>query len=173
MTVSEARLCSWVVDSAQYFPATGRALDVACGRGRHALWLASHGYDTLAVDRNRVALDALAAEAERLRLPIQTHVHDLETGDVSLGQELFDVVIVVRYLHRPLFPSLVSALRPGGVLVYETFTTAHTPCRKPSNPAFLLQPGELPGLVAPLTLLAVREGCFDGDHIASVVARKT
>ena len=76
------------------------------------------------------------------------------------------------YLHRPLFPALVRALRPGGVLLYETFTKEQARHGRPSNPEFLLDPGELPDLVAPLEVIRRREGEFEGRHVASVAARK-
>jgi hypothetical protein len=71
-----------------------------------------------------------------------------------------------------LFPALARALRPGGVLVYETFTVDQAARGKPSNPRFLLQHGELPALVAPLHVLFEREGEFDGGMVAGVIARK-
>ena len=77
----------------------------------------------------------------------------------------------MRYLHRPLFPKLRAALRPSGVLVYETFTTEQASRGKPTNPDFLLRPGELAELVAPLRVLRQREGEFDGGMVAGVVAR--
>ncbi len=84
-----------------------------------------------------------------------------------------DLVLVFRYLHRPLFPAIVRALVPGGVLLYETFTRAHAAVRrKPSNPDFLLAPGELRVLVEGLEILEAREGEVDGDQVASIAARK-
>ena len=82
----------------------------------------------------------------------------------------FDVIVVVHYLYRPLFPALRAALRPGGLLVYETFTRAQAQRGKPTNPAFLLEPGELRELVAPLDVLAQREGDFEGKMLSSVIA---
>ena len=82
------------------------------------------------------------------------------------------MLVVVHYLHRPLFPALLAALAPGGVLVYETFTVAQAARGRPTNPAFLLEPGELPRLVAPLEVLAAREGDFEGRMVSSVVAVK-
>ena len=95
---------------------------------------------------------------------------DLENGTPFLEPDSFDLIVVVHYLHRPLFPALVSALRPGGVLVYETFTRAQAARGKPTNPAFLLEPGELLTLVRPLTIVTSREGDFEGRMLASVVA---
>lgn len=86
----------------------------------------------------------------------------MSTGPVDESCDL-----VFHYLHRPLMPALCAALAPGGRLFYETFTTERG---HPGNPAFLLQAGELPALVAPLTVVGSSEGEFDRRFIASVVA---
>jgi SAM-dependent methyltransferase len=151
----------------------GEALDLACGRGRHALWLVEQGWRVTAVDREAEALDDLRAEARRRGWEITTRQHDLEDGRSVLPRDSFDVVVVVHYLHRPLFPELRAALRLGGVLVYETFTTAQAARGKPTNPDFLLHPGELRELLRPLDVVAFREGAFDGRDVASAVARKS
>ena len=150
----------------------GDALDVACGRGRHALWLAEQGCRVTAIDRDADALRELAEEMRRRGLSIGMRLVDLEGGSGVLPADAFDAIVVVHYLHRPLFPQLLAALRPGGVLIYETFTTAQAARGKPTNPDFLLQPGELRDLVGSLDVLAWREGEFDGRDVASVVARK-
>lgn len=165
------RPASWLVKNADLLPRQGRALDVACGRGRHALWLAERGLTTLAIDRDAQAVRELNDMARGRGLPLQADVRDLENGPVSLGDSSYDVIVVVHYLHRLLFPSLIAALAPGGVLVYETFTRAQAARGKPTNPDFLLQAGELLDLVRPLQVLASREGDYDGRMIASIVAR--
>ena len=162
----------WLTTHRHLLPAAGDALDLACGSGRNAIWLAEQGFQTLAVDRNATVLEALNEEATRRRLPLRTHVVDLEDGRPFLEPETFDVIVVVHYLHRPLFPALVRALRPAGVLVYETFTNAQAARGKPTNPAFLLEAGELRTLVGPLEVLSSREGDFEGKMIASVVAAR-
>jgi SAM-dependent methyltransferase len=161
-----------LTDHRSLLPARGDALDVACGRGRNALWLAAQGFVVRAVDRDRAAVEALESEAERMQLPIEGVVVDLESGDPRLGVSAFDLVVVTNYLHRPLFPSLLAALRPGGTLVYETFTREQARRGKPTNPAFLLEPDELRQLVAPLVILAAREGEAEGRAVASVIARR-
>jgi SAM-dependent methyltransferase len=161
----------WLVTHHELLPPYGRALDVACGHGRNAVWLAQHGFDTTAVDRNPPLVDALATRARADGLPLTARALDLEAAGVTLGDELYDVVVVVHYLHRPLFPALLASLRPGGVLVYETFTVAQAARGRPTNPAFLLEPGELARLVAPLEILAAREGDYEGRMVSSVVAR--
>jgi SAM-dependent methyltransferase len=161
----------WLVQHADLLPAQGTALDVACGSGRHALWLGARGLVTTALDRDAAAVAAVNEAARTLHAPVTALVRDLETGDVSLGDAAYDVIVVVHYLHRPLCPALVRALRPGGLLIYETFTRAQAARGKPTNPAFLLESGELPRLVAPLEILREREGDYDGRFVASVVAR--
>jgi len=163
---------AWLVANAHLLPASGRALDVACGTGRHALWLARRGLATTALDRDAAAIGELRAAAARDALAVRAEVADLEDGTWVLDQLAFDVVVVVHYLHRPLFPMLLRALRPGGVLVYETFTRAQALRGKPTNPDFLLEAGELLERVRGLEVLASREGDFDGRFVASVVARR-
>jgi SAM-dependent methyltransferase len=161
----------WLVAHQALLPGRGEALDVACGRGRNALWLAERGLDVHAVDRDAEAIDAVRREANARHLPIVAGVCDLEAPGVSLGRARYDVIVVVHYLHRPLRPALIEALRPGGLLIYETFTRDQALRGKPMNPDFLLEKGELRRLVAPLTVLDYREGEFEGRDVASVVAR--
>jgi SAM-dependent methyltransferase len=161
---------SWLTRHEHLLLVTGEALDVACGRGRHALWLAARGLSVQAVDRNPVAIAELDAVARRGDLPVHARVLDLESGAPEIMPRTFDLVVVIHYLHRPLFPALIASLRPGGMLVYETFTRAQAARGKPTNPAFLLEPGELGRLVAPLDVVAQREGTFDDRDVASVVA---
>lgn len=112
-------------------------LDLACGGGRHARLLSALGYRVVAVDREplvREWLDGVAAEIV---------VADLEHGDWPFGDRRFAGIVVTNYLWRPLFPALLGALAAGGVLVYETFALGNERYGRPSNPEFLLRPGEL------------------------------
>jgi rhodanese-related sulfurtransferase len=163
---------SWLLECADLLPRGGAALDVACGRGRHALPLAAAGFEVRAVDRDAEALGALEDVAARLALPVETQALDLETGGVDLGAGRYALVLVAHYLHRPLFPPLVRALAPGGLLLYETFTRAQARRGRPTNPDFLLEPGELRARVAALGLAVVREreGEFDERDVAAVAA---
>lgn len=163
---------AWLTAHRHLLPESGDALDVACGRGRNALWLAAQGFAVRAIDRDADAVAVVNAEARRRGVGLVAEVHDLETGDPGLPSAAFDVVVATHYLHRPLFPHLVTALRPGGVLVYETFTREQALRGQPTNPAFLLERGELVRLIAPLTVLASREADSDGRFIASVVATR-
>ena len=164
--------CAWLVEHRALLPREGDALDLASGSGRHAIWLAEQGYRAMAVDRDGAALDALTQEALSRGLTIRTRIVDLEGGQSFLEPDAFDVIVVVHYLHRPLFPALRRALKPGGVLIYETFTEAQAARGRPTNPLFLLKPGELNGLVAPLAIVRRREGEFDGAMVAGVAARR-
>ena len=161
---------SWLTANLHLLPAAGDALDLACGLGRHAVWLAEHGFRTTAVDWNAAAIEALTLEATTRGLSISGHVVDLESGANFPPPDSFDLIVVVHYLHRPLFPALVNALRAGGVLVYETFTRAQAARGKPTNPAFLLEPGELLSLVRPLEVVASREADYEGRSVAGVIA---
>ena len=164
---------AWLVDNADLLPRRGRVLDVACGRGRHALWLAAKGLEVTAVDRNAEAIADLKDVADRLGVRIRTGVVDLETEPPpSLGSAVYDVVLGFNYLHRPLMPALREAVRIGGRLFYETFTRRQAERGRPTNPAFLLEDGELERLMAPFAILRSREGEIDGRCIASVVAER-
>jgi rhodanese-related sulfurtransferase len=164
---------SWFLENADLLPRGGRALDVACGRGRHALLLAAAGFSVDAVDLEPARTGSLAVTAANLELPVQVRYMDLEAADdVDLGHDLYELILVTRYLHRPLFPALANALKPGGLLLYETFTLAQAQNGHPTNPDFLLVPGELSRLVAPLRVVRQREGEADGAQLAAVAARK-
>jgi SAM-dependent methyltransferase len=113
-------------------------LDLACGHGRHAQLLASLGHPVLGVDRNAEALDSIRLPAE-----VETLQADLEGGEWPLPGRRFGGIVVTNYLHRPVFPELLAALAEDGVLIYETFAKGNERFGKPSNPAFLLEPGEL------------------------------
>ena len=145
-------------------------LDVACGRGRHSLFLARRGCRVHAIDRDLAALVHLQQSPIEGAGSISTACIDLEAGEVSLGSRRYAGVIVFNYLHRLLMPAIVEAVASGGVLIYETFTSEQAVVGHPRNPAFLLQPGELRRLVKPLGVVDSREGEFGGKFVASVVA---
>jgi len=137
-------------------PPHGRALDVACGGGRHALSAAARGYRVTAVDYARPALVGLRAAAAARGLAIDALVADVETWPIPPAR--FDLVMVVDFLWRPLLPALRAAVAPGGVLVVETFLAGQEKHGHPRNPDFLLQPGELAALCAGWKVLASHEG---------------
>ena len=164
---------SWLLECADLLPARrGRALDVACGRGRHALLLAGAGFEVHAVDRDDAALASLDATARRLGLPVTVERLDLETGEAQLGQAAYALVTVFHYLHRPLLPAIVDAMAPEALLLYETFTVDQAALGHPKNPAFLLEHGELRRLVTPLEVVRERDGVHEGRHVAGIAAVK-
>jgi tellurite methyltransferase len=137
-------------------------LDLASGRGRHALALPTRrGGRLVALDRNRRHLAQLCARVRGAAMPnrVWAVCADLEKGlDPPLRRGVWDVVLVFRYLHRPLCAWIQEALRPGGLLLYETFTEAQQELEGgPSNPAFLLRADELPALFPALGRLSYEE----------------
>jgi SAM-dependent methyltransferase len=133
---SETAASAWVERFAPWIRPGGRVLDLACGAGRHARWLAGLGFEVDAVDRDIAGLaDCPPGIAARRA--------DLEGGAWPYPGEQFDAIVVTNYLHRPLLPVLVGSLAPGGLLLYETFALGNERFGKPSNPDFLLKPGEL------------------------------
>ena len=128
----------WVRRHAGLVTAGGTVLDLAAGRGRHAKYFNELRYKVIALDHDVAALRPLIADG------VEVIAADLEDGSPwPLGARQFDGIVVTNYLHRPLFPHLAAALAPGGVLIYETFGQGNERFGKPSNPNFLLRPGEL------------------------------
>ena len=154
----------WIRRFAHRVPSGARVLDIAAGQGRHARFFASRGARVLAVDRDATALASLADVAG-----IETRVVDLETGQWPLAAETFEGVVVTNYLHRPLFPHLLSAIGDNGVLLYETFALGNERFGHPARPDFLLRPGELLDLAQPhLTVIAFEQGRIDEGREAVV-----
>ena len=153
----------WVEAHCARIPAGGRVLDLACGSGRHARLLAARNHPVFAVDRDAAALSGLAAEPG-----VETACLELEGGDWPLAGRRFAGIVVTNYLWRPRLPDLLALLAPGGVLIYETFMLGNAAYGKPSNPDFLLRPGELRELVqaAGLREIAFVEGYVDAPKPA-------
>jgi SAM-dependent methyltransferase len=129
---------AWVQSHAGLVKLGGKVLDVAAGGGRHARYFKGLGYAVTALDRDVSRLQDLAGQG------VEVMSADLEDGSPwPLGAREFDGIVVTNYLHRPLFPHLASALAAGGVLIYETFGIGNERFGKPTNPNFLLRPGEL------------------------------
>jgi SAM-dependent methyltransferase len=151
----------------------GRALDVACGAGRHALAIARRGWPVDAVDRSWVRCSELGARARAEALGVRVVCADLERLPLVVAR--YALIVNTLYLDRALVPALVRALLPGGLFVFETFTSAQLATGHPRNPAFVLQPGEILRLAAGLQVLAHREGPVEREgrivHLASLAAR--
>lgn len=147
----------WVIKHLPLIRNGGRVLDLACGSGRHALWMAEQGFRVDAVDRDVKAVAGMAEIAN-----IDVFVLDIETEAGFQPDRHYDGIVVSRYLFRPLLPFLAEILLPGGVLIYETFMAGNERYGKPSNPDFLLNPGELLTVFSPvLSVYAFEQGEFD------------
>lgn len=139
------------------------ALDVAAGRGRNSIYLAARGFSVDAIDRDKEALAQLSASAKQRNLSnLTARTLDLEahpTMPPDLPKERYDAILVFFYLHRPLFPVLLQALKPGGVLIYETFLIDnHLRYQHPRRKEFCLAHNELLELTAGLRVLHYDEG---------------
>jgi SAM-dependent methyltransferase len=153
---------AWIRRFAPLVAAGAHVLDVAAGRGRHARYLALRGATVVAVDRDADALATLSGIAG-----IATRAADLESDVWPLAGERFDAIVVVNYLHRASLPRLLDALAPRGVLLYETFAAGNERYGRPSNPDFLLRPGELLEWVRErLTIVAFEQGLADDGRVA-------
>lgn len=147
-------VCRWTHLIPDTRPGGPKALDLACGHGRHTRWLARQGCHVVALDRDATALASLATMAPQVRT-----VHaDIENNAWPLSGQNFDAVVVTNYLWRPLWPHIIGSLAPGGVLIYETFAHGNASVGKPSRPDFLLQPGELLQVCAGLRVVAFEDG---------------
>ena len=136
-------------------PTNGRALDLACGLGANALFLAGKGLNCHAWDFSSVALEKLDACAREQQLSIQTKEIDLESE--PFPDQRFDLIVVAHYLHRPLCDAICRALNPGGLLFYQTFCQQKTSDQGPGNPRFLLAENELLTLFQALQPVVYRE----------------
>lgn len=144
---------AWVRRFAASLAPGASVLDLACGLGRHAIWLARRGQAVLAVDRDAACAAALTGEPG-----VRFLQADLEGAPWPFEGRGFDCIVVTQYLHRPLLPAIVAALAPGGLLIYETFAQGNERYGRPSNPAFLLAPGELLAACRELHVLAYEDG---------------
>jgi SAM-dependent methyltransferase len=150
-----------LIENAHLLPASGLALDLACGLGGNALFLARRGLSVRALDISPVAIERLKAWASRYHFDLTAEVLDVETMDWP--EDAFDVIVVSRFLARALCPRLIAALKPGGMLFCQTYIRDKLASTGPSNPDFLLDPNELLRLFQPLHLLVYREEGRCGD----------
>ena len=159
---------SFLVEHLDRLP-RGRGLDLASGDGRHALYLARHGWRVDAIDCAHAGLARLLAVARREALRLDAVQADLET--FPLPRQRYDVVVNVRYLQRSLFPALKASLRRGGAVVFETFIRDQAQLGHPRNPAFLLERGELAARFDDFEVLEYAEGRFETETGPAFVAR--
>jgi SAM-dependent methyltransferase len=162
-------IVEWVERIARERGGRMRALDVAMGTGRHALVMARSGLRTFGVDVKLESVREAIAAGRREGVRIDGWCADLTQS--PLPRARFDVVVVCRYLQRDLFPDLRAAVAPGGIVIYETFTTTQRALgRPPTSPDHLLEPGELQRRFDGFDELFYEEMCAP-DAIARIVAR--
>ena len=146
-----ASASAWVQRWSHLVEPGARVLDVACGTGRHVHWFIGRGCAVTGVDRDAAATAPLAGIAEIV-------CADIEGGPWPFAARTFDAVVVTNYLWRPRLPDVVACVAPGGVLICETFAAGNETVGKPSNPNFLLAPGELLRAAAGLRIVAFEDG---------------
>jgi SAM-dependent methyltransferase len=148
-------------DHEHLLPTAGHALDLACGLGANALWLARRGLQVSAWDSSCVAIERLSAAAGAVGLIIDAQVRDLVTHPPPA--ECFDLIVVAHFLERRLAPAIAAALKPGGVLCYQTFVRDSVSDAGPRNPAYRLEANELLRLFPDLRVSVYREEGRLGD----------
>jgi 2-polyprenyl-3-methyl-5-hydroxy-6-metoxy-1,4-benzoquinol methylase len=152
----------WVLNNNLHLlPATGKSLDLACGLGANALCLAEQGLDSHGWDISNIALEQLELFAENRELTVTTLARDVEQRPPQRSS--FDVIVVSQFLYRPIFTALIAALKPSGLLFYQTFHQEKIDQAGPSRPEFLLTPNELLAVFSPLDILFYREDGRTGD----------
>lgn len=150
-------------------------LDLACGDGRNGLLLAQRGMEVIFADKSQPALAGIEAQLAAASLTGSSWQIDLELAGINpLTERQFSVILGFCYLHRPLFPALMAATMPAGLVVYETFTTENRRFGRPNNPDFLLQAGELEVIFHAWEIIHSFEGVLKHPQraVAQIVARK-
>ncbi|MCK5522542.1 MAG: methyltransferase domain-containing protein [Thiomargarita sp.] len=153
--------CHVVAAYTHLLPANGTALDLACGLGANALLLARHGLETHAWDYAQTALERLQRDAETQQVQIHTQIRDVLIEPPSPAT--FDVIVVCHFLYRNLAPTLIQALKPKGLLFYQTFTRTCVSNCGPKNPDFRLKDNELLRLFSDLQIVVYREEGYIGE----------
>ncbi len=160
-----------LISLAEFLPTSGKAIDVAGGAGRNAIWLAQRGLDVTIADVSPVGLAQAEARAQKAGVTLTTLCTDLQEKPFPAGP--WDLIVSVRYLHRPLFAIYPSVLTPGGSLVVIQPTKTNLERHDKPPPDFLLEDGELPRLIQGLKVIHCEEGWLaDGRHDAVLVAAK-
>jgi SAM-dependent methyltransferase len=156
---------------------SAKVLDIACGSGRDAIYLAMQSYQVTAVDYSATALERCKLTASHHHVQLKLVQCDLENSgwQASLGdtQTFFDLIVVCRYLHRPLLPELKRLIAPEGYILYQTFMRGAERIGSPKNPRFLLQPGELASCFSDFEILMDDvELLADGRPMSRFLARR-
>ena len=152
---SDLQVSTWVQRWAHLAKPGGRMLDIACGHGRHMAWFAARGFEVTGVDRSDEAVHTASTYGKCLQADIEKNNWPLQ----AQGQACqYEVVVVTNYLWRPLFPTILQSLAPGGLLLYETFAAGNETLGKPRRADFLLQPEELLRMCQGLVVVAYENG---------------
>lgn len=159
--IEDGQAARVLVENRHLLPSNGQALDLACGLGANGLLLARQGLMTLAWDASDIVVRKLQAYADERELPLRAEHRDIERHPP--GGDAFDVIVVSRYLERRLVPSLITSLRQGGVLFYQTFIRDAVHHSGPGNPIYRLETNELLELFSCLRLVVYREEGTIGD----------
>jgi len=154
----------------------GPILDVACGDGHNGIFLATKQLPVVCCDKSGETLDRARQLATEQGVNIELWQVDLEREAINpLPEEFYGGIILFRYLHRPLIPSIRKSLKGGGILMYETFTIEQPQFGKPHNPDYLLKPGELRAWFQDWRTIHFFEGIRDNPKraVSQIVCRKT
>ena len=164
-----------ILESSLHTDPARPVLDLACGTGRSGLKLAERNIPVVFADRSSAALAEVELYLSKGKLNGSVWRVDLEKAGINPFEcQVFSAVVCFRYLHRPLFPYLLNAVMPGGLVIYETFTTGNRFYGRPNNPDFLLEPEELKSWFQNWDILHYYEGVqHDPDRaIAQIIAKK-
>jgi len=149
------------------------ALDLAAGAGRDSVYLAKRGWETTAVDINKDSLERCEQLAKTNQVELTTLQRDLEGTPLEPDELTTDLLLVMRYLHRPLFPAIDQMIRPGGAIIYSTFMVGCEQFGSPRNPNYLLKPGELASIFSNYQIIVDEERKLaDGRPVALFVGIK-
>jgi SAM-dependent methyltransferase len=147
------KFSNWVKYCLEEIPSNnGLSLDLACGKGRHSLYMALLGYNVIAVDINIENLNHFSGS---LITKIKKNIEDVKNW--PLIKEKFDVIVVTNFLNREIFPFIIKSIRKKGFLIYETFSEGQQKIGKPSNPDYILKSNELISLCSNMQLIVYEE----------------
>lgn len=173
-TTAPAEFLREIVESAAWSVPRGQALDIACGKGRNAIYLAERGFDVTALDISAVALDAGRRLAQERNLKIDWRQCDLTAADLPIAA--FDLIVSFNYLERTSIASIKQAVKPGGLVIFETYLIDQAAVGHPKNPDYLLKHNELLDDFRGFRVLLYREGKYaesgDLSFRAGIFARR-